>query len=513
MTAPWKPQVYLVGAGPGDAGLLTRRGENLLKRADIVFYDALIDRGLLDLIPPGTARVGVGKRAGGIGPKQSEIQEQLIRAAREGRTVVRLKGGDPFVFGRGGEEIMALAAAGIRFEVVPGVSSASAVPAMIGMPLTVRGLSSVVHIVTGHIDPADAEGPVNWDLLTQAGHTVVVLMGSAHLIEILRRLNASGLEPETPLAVIQWGTLPRQRSLRGTLGEALADPGRFTLASPALAVIGGVAGMDEGLNWFEQRPLFGRRMVLTRPGGEEGDMLQALLEAGADAVNIPLIRFDPEDRDSDEALVDSIEALREAEGWLILPSGAAIRFMFRALGRLQLDARAMAGIRVAVLSEKGREQLAAHGLRADFVPDRAMGAQLAGQLPLDSGCGLVTVAGSRFSRPELRETLERRGVRTTLLSLYGTRPEEQGAAELAERVETGEVDDVILTSPSGVEALRTTLRGRPPTARVRCWAIGPTTAEAMRQAGWEVAGSAGSATPESLVDLLIGATPAAKSSR
>lgn len=505
MTVSWKPQVYLVGAGPGDPGLLTRRGETLLQRADIVFHDALIDARLLDLIPGSTERVAVGKRAGGIGPKQVSINDRMIEAAKAGRVVVRLKGGDPFIFGRGGEEMLSLAEAGIRFEIVPGVSSASAVPAMIGIPLTLRGISSVVHIVTGHVDPADTEGPVNWDLFTQPGHTVVVLMGSAHLIEILKRLKASGMETSTPLALIHWGTFANQRSLRGTVGEALEHPDRFTLPSPTLAVIGGVAGLEEALNWFERRPLFGRRVLLTRPRGHEDEMLEALREAGADAMNIPLIHFDSSARDHDEVFLERLEEIRLFDGWLILPSPAAIGFLGELLERLELDARALAGIRIAVLSPKAADQLGRLGLRPDFIPERADGESLAATLPLADDHAAAVVAGSSLSRVELREALERRGVRTAHHVLYATTPDPEGVSRIREAIVSEAVDDLIFTSPSGITAVMegATSEVKKRLAGIRCWTIGKTTAKALREQGFEPAGIAGRPSAEGLLETLV----------
>jgi uroporphyrinogen III methyltransferase / synthase len=504
MSAPWKPQVYLVGAGPGDPGLLTRRAAALLRRANIVFHDALIHPRTLALIGEGVERVAVGKRAGGIGPKQGEINEMMVAAARAGKTVVRLKGGDPFVFGRGGEEMTALADAGIRFEVVPGVTSACAVPAMIGIPLTMRGLSSVVHIVTGHEDPADREGPVDWDIFRRPGHTVVVLMGSAHLIEILKRLAANGMDASTPLAVIHWGSLAQQRSLRGTLGEALAEPGRYSLPSPALAVIGAVAGMDASLNWFEQRPLFGRRVLLTRPESAGWAMLEALEEAGADAENVAVIRTVEGDRDEDARLVEWVERLRARAGWLVLPSGPAIRFLFAALERLGLDARALAGIRVAVLSPAAGGELRRHGVFADFVPDRANGERMAATLPVEGERPLVVVAGSDISRPELRQALEARGIETGHHALYGTQVDDAAAREAVDRIEAGGVHDVVVFSPSAVAALAKAAGSRKRLARARWWAIGSTTAAALRNAGFDVTGEAAAPTPEALVEALCG---------
>ncbi|MGH9083705.1 MAG: uroporphyrinogen-III C-methyltransferase, partial [Acidimicrobiales bacterium] len=341
--------VYLVGAGPGDPGLLTRRGAELLAAADVVCYDRLVDRSLLALAPPGAELVDVGKTTGGGEVRQDLINDLLVRHGRAGRTVVRLKGGDPFVFGRGGEEAEALAGAGVPWEVVPGVSSAVAVPAVAGVPVTHRGLSTSVTIVTGHVGDATAPGGVDWDALGRAGGTLVVLMGMAQRAEIGRRLVAAGRPPGTPVAVVEWGTTPRQRKVRTTLGELAA----VALRSPAVIVVGAVAGLDLAA---AARPLGGTTVVVTRARHQAGLLSAALAAAGARVVEVPVIDVvDPD---------DGGEALRRAAGavgayrWVAFTSANAVaRFL-----PLLRDARALAGAEVAAVGGATAAALAERGI-------------------------------------------------------------------------------------------------------------------------------------------------------
>lgn len=513
----WKPQVYLVGAGPGDPGLLTRRGEAVLRKADIVLYDALSHPSLLDLAPAGAERVYVGKRAGQERPGQDAISERMIEEARAGKIVVRLKGGDSFVFGRGGEEAEALLEADIEFEVVPGVSSLAAVPASAGIPLTHRAFSSAVHVITGHEDPADRESRVPWDLLTQTGHTVVVLMGSARLIGILERLKASGMAGDTPVAAIHQGTLPTQRSVRGTLDEALAEPERFKLGSPALAVIGAVAGVDSRLNWFERRPLFGRRFILTRPAERGAGVSETLMELGADVVSCPAIRFDSEVDISAPLLRERLIHLGEVGGWLILPSPTAVNTFIQSLEILKVDARILGNAKIATIGRASAAESKRFGLRPDFLPSRPTAADLARELPLPSKSPTVLVAGAAQPRPELREGLTRRGARVIHHILYTTLPDEEGLRRFREAIAGPSVDGVIIFSPSAVEAIcenfdepdsesvagAPSSNTRPTLAGLQWFAVGETTAEAAEKAGLPVAGIAEDATPESLAATLI----------
>ena len=311
--------VHLVGAGPGDPGLLTVRALEVLRRADVVVYDRLSQASLLDLAPPAAERIDVGKAPGHVRLVQDDINALLVERGATGATVVRLKGGDPFVFARGGEEAAALAAAGVPFEIVPGITSAIAVPAYAGIPVTLRHSSTSVTIVTGHEEPgAGEEGTVDWQAVARVGGTIVVLMGVARIGRIAEALMAGGRSPDTPVAAVQWGTRPEQRTVRATLGTI----GSAVLGTPSTIVVGDVAACD--LAWFENRPLFGRRIVVTRAREQASALVERLVALGAATIEAPAIAV-AEPADGGAALKAAVERLAEgAYDWLVLtsPNGA-----------------------------------------------------------------------------------------------------------------------------------------------------------------------------------------------
>ena len=280
--------VYLVGAGPGDAGLLTLRGAELLRRADVVLYDALVNPDLLRLAPPSAELIARGKN---MSMPQEEITALLIARAREGKCVVRLKGGDPYIFGRGGEEAEALAAAKIPFEVVPGVSSVVAAPNYAGIPLTHRDHCSSFTVFTGHSDSADAATALRYEQIAKIPGTKVVLMGTDNLGDWTKSLIAHGMPPETPVAVVQWGTLGKQKSVSGTLATIAKLAAEEKISPPALTIVGDVVKLRGKLNWFENRPLFGQRIVVTRRAEQAGGFAQRLAELGADVLEVPTIKI------------------------------------------------------------------------------------------------------------------------------------------------------------------------------------------------------------------------------
>src|SRR3954471_3771878 len=327
--------VYLVGAGPGDPGLLTRRGAVLLEVADVVVYDRLAHPSLLDLAPSTAERINVGKAPGAVEMDQDGINAVLVDRGAQGKTVVRLKGGDPFVFGRGGEEAEALMAAGVGFEVVPGITSAIAAPAYAGIPVTHRGLSTHVTIVTGHEDPAKGDTDTDWPALARAGGTLVILMGAGRLETIVDLLIANGRAPETPVAAVRWGTHPHQRTIRTTLATITA----LGVASPSAIVVGPVAGLD--LTWFEARPLFGRRVVVTRAREQSSALRARLEELGAEVLELPTIAIEP--------LPVSLPDLATV-AWLVFTSANGVDgFFIRGLRARGLDARALGAVRVAAI--------------------------------------------------------------------------------------------------------------------------------------------------------------------
>ena len=472
--------VYLVGAGPGDPGLLTRRGAELLASADVVVHDRLSEISLLDLAPAGAERVDVGKSPGAP-VAQEEINALLVERGLRGQCVVRLKGGDPFVFGRGGEEAQALADAGVPFEVVPGISAAVAVPAYAGIPVTHRTLSTSFTVVTGHSRHA-VDDDVDWDALARAADTIVVLMGVAHRADIAGRLQAGGLPASTPVAAVRWGTRPGQRTVRTTLGEL----GEVTLEPPVTIVIGKVASLD--LRWFEGRVLFGRRVVVTRARAQASSLVEKLRALGAETIELPTIEI-AEPADGGAALRAAAPA---AYDWVVLTSVNAVERTFAGLR----DARAFGAAQVAAVGPGTAGALAARGVVADLVPESAVAEALVEAFP--AGAGRVLLPQAAAARPVLAEGLRAKGWTVDAVEAYRTVPARPGEEALAA---AAKADAIAFTSSSTVMswlALGATL---PPV--VAC--IGPVTAATAAEHGVPVTVVATEHSVEGLVDALVGA--------
>ena len=340
---PVKSKVYLVGAGPGDAGLLTLRGAELLKRADVVIYDALANPELLRLAPATAEFISRGKN---MAMPQAEITALIIARAREGKTVVRLKGGDPFIFGRGAEEAEALAAEKIPFEIVPGVSSITAVPTYSGIPLTHRELCSSFTVFTGHSDSADAATALRYDQIAKIPGTKVVLMGTEQLADWTKALVANGMATETPIAIIHRGTTGRQKTVAGTLGTIAVLATKEKISPPALTVIGDVVKFRSKLNWFENLPLFGQRVVVTRRSEQAGSFAQRLTELGADVLEVPTIKITtPLQKDG---IVDALLELNSYD-WLVFTSANGVTMFFDIFFRRFQDLRDIGGARIAAV--------------------------------------------------------------------------------------------------------------------------------------------------------------------
>jgi uroporphyrinogen III methyltransferase/synthase len=494
--------VYLVGAGPGDPGLFTRRGAELLSRAEVVVYDRLIDHSLLSLAPKHAILVDAGKRpAAGVeadseAARQEDINALLVAYGQAGRMVVRLKGGDPFLFGRGGEEAAALTRAGVDWEVVPGVSSALAVPATAGIPVTHRGLSSAVTVVTGRVGEPIRAG-VDWEWLARANGTLVILMGMATRGEIARRLIAGGRLPEEPVAVIEWGTTPRQRVVRTTLAELEA----VVLGSPATIVVGPVARL--ALQPPGRGPLRGRSVVVTRAPAQAGTLTAGLRQAGARVIELPVIEIGevPEER---QALEGAAEEAGRYE-WLVFTSSNAVgRFV-----PLVADLRRLASCRIAAVGRATATALAEHHLRPDLVPEQPSAESLVRAMP--EGRGRVLFVKAAGATETLATGLRAKGWQVDEVIAYRTVEASAPRAEVAAMV--GQADAVTFASPSAVRAflhLRDTDGRRLPVPPVVA-CIGPTTAAAARAAGITVAVEPSRASVEGLVAALVahfGAVPA-----
>ncbi len=500
--------VHLVGAGPGDPGLLTVRALEVLRRADVVVYDRLSQESLLDLAPPGADRIDVGKAPGNVRLSQDGINDLLVERGRRGETVVRLKGGDPFVFARGGEEAAALGAAGVPFEVVPGITSAIAVPAYAGIPVTLRHSSTSVTIVTGHEEPgAGEDGTVDWEAVARVGGTIVILMGVARIGRIAAALMAAGRPPDTPVAAVQWGTRPEQRTVRATLGTI----GEQALGTPSTIVVGDVAAHD--LRWFENRPLFGRRIVVTRAREQASELVSRLAAQGAACVEVPAIAI-AEPADGGAALAAAVERLAAgAYDWLVLTSPNGARRVLAALRDAGRDARALGTTRLAAIGPGTADVLAGANLVADLVPPRFVAESLLDSFPgtADAGpdvaTGRVLLARAAVARDVLPDGLAERGWKVDVVEAYRTEAaplDEDAAAAVAD------AEVVTFTSSSTVTNFLAAVHGGPgtpadgPPARMPpvVAAIGPITAATARDHGLTVDVEAEVHTIDGLVDAL-----------
>jgi uroporphyrinogen III methyltransferase/synthase len=471
--------VFLVGAGPGDPGLLTRRGEALLRAADVVVYDRLASPALLELARADAELVDVGKARGRAAMTQDEINAVLVARGGEGKHVVRLKGGDPFVFGRGGEEAEACMAASVPFEVVPGVTSAIAAPAYAGIPVTHRGLSTSVTIVTGHEDPAKGHIDTDWDALARTGGTLVILMGATRISDIAKALIAGGRTEDTPAAAVRWGTRPEQRTVRATLGT-IADE---NVEAPSAIVVGDVAALD--FAWFEQRPLFGRTIVVTRAREQASDLRSRLEQLGAEVLELPTIAISPTDFDVPD--VGQYE-------WVVFTSANGVDALFAKLR----DTRDLAGPKVAAIGPGTAEALLRRGVRADLVPQRFVAESLLESFP--PGSGRVLLARAAVARDVLPEGLAQKGYDVDVLAVYRTQPVPVALETIARLVG---VDAVTFTSSSTVTNFCDAV-GALPEPQPIVVSIGPVTSNTARERGLRVDAEAADHTIEGLIHALLG---------
>jgi len=482
---PRTGKVYLVGSGPGDPDLLTLKAKRLLEQADVIVHDRLVDARVLAMARPDAEMVDMGKErgTGGQGP-QAAINARLVSEARKGRMVVRLKGGDPFVFGRGGEEALALAYANVPFEVVPGVTSAIAVPAYAGIPVTHRGLAAHVTVVTGSQDPSHESGPVDWAGLAKADGTLVVLMGRESLPDIAKALVEGGRPAGTPVALVRWGTLPHQRTVTGTLADIADAADEAKLEPPVVAVIGEVVRLRETLDWYESQPLFGKRVLVTRTRPQAGALSAMLAERGAMPIEVPAIDVIPAPaKELDKALRHAGEC-----DWVTFSSANGVDAVFARLAAMGRDARALGGVRVAAIGPGTAERLRTHGIVANFVPDEFVSESLAEGLGrLDVKSKRVLVVRSDIGREVLPERLAALGADVQEVVAYRTAAPDGVRERLAESL-AGGMDVATFTSSSTVKNLVGLLDGGAKALRgVDIACIGPVTAQAAGEAGLKVA--------------------------
>lgn len=441
-------KVYLIGAGPGDPELITVKGMKLLERAEVVVYDYLAGKKLLRHVPKDATLVYVGKM-GGVhhAHTQEEINQMLVDFARQGKIVVRLKGGDPFIFGRGGEEIEVLVEHGVAYEVVPGVTSATAAATYAGVPITHRQYTTSVAFITGHEDPTKEASTIAWEKIATGIGTLVFYMGIKNLPIITEKLMAHGRSPETPVVVVRWASTPEQQSVDGTLATIADKVKAAKIKPPALIVVGEVVSLRDKINWYEKRPLFGKRILVTRTREQASELVHRLEDLGANCLEGSTIALVPPN--SWEPLDQELRRLAEYD-WLLFTSINAIKFFFQRLTELGLDARDLKGPKIGVVGTTTAEMLQAHGLRADLVPEEFTGEGLAAALLKEGVAGKkVLLPRAAKAHEALPETLGEAGAMVTTVPVYrNVQPADY--AEVRAALEEKAIDCITFTSSSTV---------------------------------------------------------------
>jgi uroporphyrinogen III methyltransferase/synthase len=478
-----KGKVFIVGAGPGDPGLITLRGIQCLEQADVVVYDYLANEEFLGRVGKDARLIYVGKKGGDHTLPQGEINRILVDEALRGHTVARLKGGDPFIFGRGGEEAEALREAGISFEVIPGVTSAIAVPAFAGIPLTHRGYTSTVAFVTGHEDPTKGKSDIDWATLSGIG-TLVFLMGVKNLANIARNLIEGGKKPETPAALVRWGTTPDQETLTGTLVDIAAKAKKQGFLPPSILVVGDVVSLRPKLGWFETKPLFGKGIVITRPEEQAGEFARLLSAEGARVILFPTIRIVPPE--SWELLDRALDNLGSYH-WIVFTSANGVKHFFRRLRETGRDVRDLKGIRICTIGPATASAVEGMGIRVDIVPGEYISEGVVRafrEVDLKGKRVLLPRAGE--ARDVIPEGLSRRGASVDVVTVYRTVRSESKKESLQALLDAGKVDVIAFTSPSTVIKFRKIMVGAalPETVRIAC--IGPVTEAAAKKEGFPV---------------------------
>lgn len=476
-----KGKVYLIGAGPGDPELLTLKGKRCLMEADVIVGDYLADRRLLRYARPDAEYVYVGKKAGCHTMKQHEISLLLAEKGKEGKIVARLKGGDPFVFGRGGEEIEVLREAGVPFEEVPGITSAIAAPAYAGIPVTHRGVAASFAVITGHEDPTKDKSSIHWDKLAGGVDTLIFLMGVGHTALIASQLMKYGRSADTPAAFVRWGTRPYQETYTTTLGRAAEDVEKMHIQPPAVFVVGDVVKLREEMRWFDNRPLFGKRIIVTRSRTQASRLVNVLDEKGAETLEIPTIAIkDPSDdyKGMNEAL-DRIEMY----DWLIFTSQNGVDSFFSRLYKSGRDTRALGHVKIGAIGPATARQLTRHGLHADCVPEKYKAENLLAEMkPLIKGYEKVLIPRAKVARSVLPEGLRALGCRVDVVEAYRTEADTAHKEELLDVLERRGADIITFTSSSTVYNLMNQIDGRTELLKgVTLACIGPITAATCRK--------------------------------
>jgi uroporphyrinogen III methyltransferase / synthase len=495
-----KGKVYIIGAGPGDAGLITLKAIECLREADVVVYDYLVSKDLLKYARSDARFIYAGKQGGAHTLSQWQINDLLVKEAKAGNIVARLKGGDPFIFGRGGEEAEKLAGNKIPFEIVPGVTSAIAVPAYAGIPLTHRGLTSTVAFVTGHEDPTKGKSDIDWQALARIG-TLVFLMGVKNIENIAKELQDNGRSPKTPAALIRWGTTTRQEILTSTLANIAMLAQELKFAPPAILVVGKVVDLQDKLDWFDSKPLFGKGVVITRPEKQADDLVKLLIKEGANPIGFPTIKIvpPPDWRDLDAA----IKNLEEYE-WLIFTSANGVSFFFERLYAKKKDIRDLKGVKICCIGPATAQQVENKGIRVDLVPAKFISEGILKSFSVKNLKGKkILIARAAKARDVLPEGLKKLGAEVDVATVYVTVASAKTKKDLDALFKENHVDVITFTSSSTVDNF-VKIAGRKFSllkgVKIAC--IGPVTAAAAKKAGLTVDIHQEEYTMEGLVSAL-----------
>ncbi len=498
-----KATVFLVGAGPGDPGLITVKGRNCLQQADVVIYDYLASPSLLNHVNPHSEIIYVGKKGGDHTLSQERINDLLVEKAKAGHTVCRLKGGDPFIFGRGGEEAEALIEAGIPFEVVPGVTSAIAAPAYAGIPLTHRRYTATVAFVTGHEDPEKDASNIDYAALAKGIGTLVFLMGVKNLAHIVDRLVANGRSDQTPVAVVRWGTSTSQVTVTGILGDIVEKVRQARLKAPAIIVVGEVVGLRKTMKWFESRPLFGKRIVVTRAREQASDLVARLLAMGAECIECPTIRVEPM---PDTDPMDRAIAAIGSYDWIVFTSANGVNFFFTQLFKKGLDVRALGPIRTAAIGPATAEGLKKFGLNTDILPESYRAESIVDAFRTQDVTGKhILLPRAAEARPVLPVELRKLGAIVDEVAAYRTRPDAAHSEAVVSRLREKTIDMITFTSSSTVKNFHALLpadRFRELMQQVAVASIGPITSDTAKDLGFTVNLTAETFTIEGLCQAI-----------
>lgn len=477
--------VYLIGAGPGDPGLITCKGLDALSRADVIVYDYLASDVLLGYARADAEKIYVGKIAGNHAMKQEDINALLVKKAQEGKIVARLKGGDPYIFGRGGEEGRALFDAGVPFCEIPGISSTIAGPAYAGIPLTDRTAASSVTIITGHEDPTKPDSVHNWNALAKSASTLVFVMGMKNLPEISKNLISAGMDPNTPAALVHWGTMPMQRSLTATIAELPDAAVREGFKNPSVIVVGHVVSLRDKLNWNEKRPLFGKTVVVTRSREQASDMVAMLMNLGARVIQFPTIRIEEMD---DYAVLDTALEKLDTFDWIIFTSVNGVQHFARRMREKGRDSRALAHAKIAAIGPVTRKEVEKLGIIPDFVPETFVAEKVAeGLCKFNLQGKEILIPRALESREVLPQILEKAGAKVTVAPAYKTVKANANKDELLQAIEENSLDCITFASSSTVRNFMDSIS--PDTLKKAgkiCFAsIGPITTKTLEEYGFK----------------------------